>query len=71
MTFWHDPRVQGAIHGSVTGLVGALAVDVGVWKGYHSWKDFHTFDFGTASFRWAQGFFFGAISGAGYSALFG
>lgn len=69
--FWHDPRVVGALHGAATGFVGAFAVDVGVWRSYHSWKDFHTFDFSTASFRWMQGTVGGAISGAGLTALLG
>jgi hypothetical protein len=51
------------------GLLGAAAADIHVWLGYHSWSDFKTFDFGTASYRWFIGAATGAAAAMGYGSF--
>ena len=58
-----------AVHGAITGLMTAAAVDV---HSFLSWKkidDARTYSWDTAILRWIQGTIYGAIVGAGYGAL--
>ncbi len=57
------------IHGAVTGLMTAAAVDI---HSFLSWKkidDARVYQWDTAILRWMQGTVYGAIVGAGYGAL--
>lgn len=71
MMFWHDPRVQGAIHGALTGWVGAAAVDFHAFLSWKSIDDAKQWNWRLALLRWTQGLVGGAISGAGLTALLG
>lgn len=53
----------------ITGALGAASADIHCWLKFQKWSDFKSFDFGTASFRWAIGFVTGALAGSGYGAL--
>lgn len=69
--FLHDPHTIAAIHGALTGWVGAAAVDLHAFMTWTSVNDVKQWNWRLALLRWAQGLIGGAISGAGLSALVG
>ncbi len=57
----HNPVFRGAL----TGLIGAAAADYHAFLTWKRIQDAVTYDWGTASLRWAQGAISGAVIGAG------
>lgn len=60
-----NPIVQGAI----TGAIAAAAVDIAAFRAWKSFRDFVTYDWGIAAFRWFQGAVIGAIMATGVSSI--
>lgn len=58
------------LHGAVSGMVAAAGVDIHAFMQWKNWHDAATYDWGTATFRWAAGAILGAATAAGYGALF-
>jgi hypothetical protein len=58
-----------ALHAACLGALGAASADLHVWLGFKSWSDFKSFNFGTASLRWAIGFVTGGAAALGWSAI--
>lgn len=61
----HSPAGVGALGG----FLAAIRVDYVAFKAWHTWHDFQSYSWGTASFRWVQGGVIGAISALGVAAL--
>ncbi len=57
-----------AVRGVISGTVTAAIVDVGAFRGWKSWDDALTYNWGLASFRWFQGAIIGGLTGLGLSA---
>jgi len=54
-----------AMRGAISGVVTAAIVDVGAFRGWKSWDDALTYQWGIATFRWFQGAVIGALTGLG------
>ena len=59
------------IHGAITGLVTAAAVDVHAFRSWQSFHDAAVYSWSTAIFRWCQGAICGAIAAAGLGVVLG
>jgi hypothetical protein len=57
--------------GAVTGLVSAAAVDFVAFRQWKSFNDMYEYQWGTATFRWFQGFVIGGLTGIGFGAVLG
>lgn len=62
---------SAAFKGAVAGFASAFSVDLHAFTKFNGWKDFGSYDFGVATFRWFTGIVTGALTGAGYGALIG
>lgn len=56
-----NPVLASVLRSALAGALGAAVTDIRAWK---SWGDVE-FNWKTASFRWFQGAFFGAVLGGG------
>lgn len=61
----HTPTFRGA----VSGAVAAAVVDFHAFLTWKSFAEARKYDWGTATLRWFQGAFSGAVTGAGYGML--
>lgn len=63
--FAHNLAATQTGRGALAGLAAAAWADVVAFRAWKSWNDAATYQWGTASFRWAQGFVLGAMSSLG------
>jgi hypothetical protein len=66
--------VQAFLHhrlvaGTISGVIGAAAVDIAAFRKWKSFDDCVTYSWKTAFFRWGQGAFFGLVSTLGLNAV--
>ena len=57
------------VHGAVTGLVSAAAVDVAAFRSWKSVNEAVHYAWKLAAWRWAQGVVWGLLTAAGMRAL--
>lgn len=58
----HHPVVSVIAKGALVGVLTAAASDYAAFRSWKSYRDFYTYDWGVASFRWLQGAFVGAVA---------
>ena len=57
------------IAGAVGGALTAARIDYLAFKSWKSFKDFYSYDWGTAAWRWFQGAAIGAVTAGGINGL--
>ena len=60
---------NGIVRGAIAGAVAAASVDIAAARAWKSFSDVHSYQWGLAAFRWAQGAVFGALTAAGLGVL--
>ena len=57
------------LRGALSGALAAAAVDFAAFRQWQSFREFTTYQWGVAMFRWVQGAAIGAVTAAGVGAL--
>ena len=60
---------NGIVRGALSGALAAAGVDIAAFRSWKSFDDVHTYAWGLALFRWAQGAILGAMAAVGLGAL--
>lgn len=55
--------------GAVAGLLAAARIDYEAFQTWDEWRDFQTYSWSLASFRWVKGAVIGAVSAYGFAAV--
>lgn len=59
------PLVRSIGHGTLTGVLSAMAIDYHAFRSWKSWHDAASYQWSLACWRWVQGAVVGAVTGAG------